>query len=399
MRKIERKTYMEKLLDWKDKQVIKVVRGVRRCGKSTLLEMYQDRLRAENVDDSQIIAINMEDFDFIELRDPKELYRYVNARLVKEKKCYVFLDEIQRVENYADVVDALFVKDNVDLYLTGSNAYMLPSEIATLLSGRYVEIKMQPLSFSEYVAYMGDWDNLADKYKDYITNSSFPYTLELRSGRNLIGNYLDGIYNTVVMKDVMQRKEINDAMMLESVVRFVMSNAGITLSTKKIAEAITSSGRKVDSKTVELYLQALCESFILYKVQQFNFHGIQMQRSLEKYYLVDVALRRALPCNHTADMGQILENVVFLELQRRYQYVGKMDDTEVDFVAIDEDRTSYFQVSVTTKERNTLIRKLAPLKAIANHNPKYLLTLDNDPEINYNGIKKMNALQWLLGGF
>ena len=386
MVKIERKTYMEKLLNWKDKQVIKVVTGVRRCGKSTLLEMFQDRLKMEGVDDHRIIAINLEDFDFIELRDPKELYHYISTRLIKEKRCYVFLDEIQHVSNYADVVDALFVKENVDLYLTGSNAYMLSSEIATLLSGRYIEIKMQPLSFAEYVDSAGNRDHLAGKYSDYITNSSFPYTLELQNDKNLISDYLEGIYNTIVMKDVMQRKKINDAMMLESVVRFMMDNIGNTLSTKRIADALTSFGRKIDVKTVERYLQALSESFILYKVPRYNLRGRQLLKTLEKYYLVDVALRRTLLGKRAADTGHILENVVFLELLRRYQrvYVGKMDDTEVDFVALDEDGASYFQVAATTRDENTLNRELAPLKAISDHYPKFLLTLDDEPEMDYN---------------
>ena len=398
MVKIERKTYMEKLLNWKDKQVIKVVTGVRRCGKSTLLEMFQDRLKMEGVDDHRIIAINLEDFDFIELRDPKELYHYISTRLIKEKRCYVFLDEIQHVSNYADVVDALFVKENIDLYLTGSNAYMLSSEIATLLSGRYIEIKMQPLSFAEYVDSTGNRDHLAGKYSDYITNSSFPYTLELQNDKNLISDYLEGIYNTIVMKDVMQRKKINDAMMLESVVRFMMDNIGNTLSTKRIADALTSFGRKIDVKTVERYLQALSESFILYKVPRYNLRGRQLLKTLEKYYLVDVALRRTLLGKRAADTGHILENVVFLELLRRYQrvYVGKMDDTEVDFVALDEDGASYFQVAATTRDENTLNRELTPLKAISDHYPKFLLTLDDDPEMDYNGIKKINALDWLL---
>ena len=398
MVKIERKTYMEKLLNWKDKQVIKVVTGVRRCGKSTLLEMFQDRLKMEGVDDHRIIAINLEDFDFIELRDPKELYHYISTRLIKEKRCYVFLDEIQHVSNYADVVDALFVKENVDLYLTGSNAYMLSSEIATLLSGRYIEIKMQPLSFAEYVDSTGNRDYLAGKYSDYITNSSFPYTLELQNDKNLVSDYLEGIYNTIVMKDVMQRKKINDAMMLESVVRFMMDNIGNTLSTKRIADALTSFGRKIDVKTVERYLQALSESFILYKVPRYNLRGRQLLKTLEKYYLVDVALRRTLLGKRAADTGHILENVVFLELLRRYQrvYVGKMDDTEVDFVALDEDGASYFQVAATTRDENTLNRELTPLKAISDHYPKFLLTLDDDPEMDYNGIKKINALDWLL---
>ena len=401
MKILQRNDYLRKLESLRDKQVIKIITGVRRCGKSTMLEIMQDELRKTGVENEQIIAINLEDYDNKELRDPDALYAHVNSRLQKTKMTYVFLDEIQHVDRFADVLDALYIKPNVDLYITGSNAFLLSSEIATLLSGRYIEIKMLPLSFAEFIESTGNDLELGRKYVDYVTNSSFPYTVELRDNTTVINEYLQGIYNTIVLKDVMQRKSIKDAMMLESVLSFMMDNIGNTLSTKKIADTMTSSGRKIDVKTVEKYLSALQESFILYRAGRYNVKGKQLLKTLEKYYLVDVALRRVMLGRQGVDVGHILENVVYLELLRHNQHVfiGKVGDLEVDFVTINNEQTSYYQVSASVRDTDTLERELAPLKAIKDHNPKWLLTLDDDPDANYNGIRKVNVLKWLLHKF
>ncbi|MBR4829431.1 MAG: ATP-binding protein [Muribaculaceae bacterium] len=398
MKLIQRKEYLDKLIALRDKKIIKIITGVRRCGKSTLLEIMQKELRTSGVDDEQIIAINLEEYENKEYRDPNALYSYVSSRLVQGKMSYIFLDEIQHVNGYADVVDALFVKAGVDLYITGSNAYLLSSEIATLLSGRYVEIKMLPLSFAEYVESTGNELELGKKYVDYVTNSSFPYSIELRDNSTMISDYLLGIYNTIVLKDVMQRKSIGDAMMLESVVAFIMDNIGNTLSTKKISDTMTSSGRKIDVKTVEKYLSALQESFILYRAGRYNVKGRQLLKTMEKYYLVDVALRRVMLGRQGVDVGHLLENVVYLELLRHNQHVfiGKTGDLEIDFVTINDEQTSYYQVSASVRDADTLKRELAPLKNIKDHNPKWLLTLDEDPDANYDGIRKVNVLNWLL---
>ena len=398
MKILQRNDYLRKLESLRDKQVIKIITGVRRCGKSTMLEIMQDELRKTGVENEQIIAINLEDYDNKELRDPDALYAHVNSRLQKTKMTYVFLDEIQHVDRFADVLDALYIKPNVDLYITGSNAFLLSSEIATLLSGRYIEIKMLPLSFAEFIESTGNDLELGRKYVDYVTNSSFPYTVELRDNTTVINEYLQGIYNTIVLKDVMQRKSIKDAMMLESVLSFMMDNIGNTLSTKKIADTMTSSGRKIDVKTVEKYLSALQESFILYRAGRYNVKGKQLLKTLEKYYLVDVALRRVMLGRQGVDVGHILENVVYLELLRHNQHVfiGKVGDLEVDFVTINNEQTSFYQVSASVRDTDTLERELAPLKAIKDHNPKWLLTLDDDPDANYNGIRKVNVLKWLL---
>ena len=398
MKRIERNDYLNKLISLRDKQIIKIITGVRRCGKSTMLEIMQDQLRTTGIEEEQIIAINLEDYDNKELRNPDAFYAHVKSRLHKSKMTYLFIDEIQHVDRFADVLDALYIKPNVDMYITGSNAFLLSSEIATLLSGRYVEIKMLPLSFAEFVESTGNELELGKKYVAYVTNSSFPYTAELRDNPAVISDYLQGIYNTIVLKDVMQRKNIGDAMMLESVLSFMLDNIGNTLSTKKIADTMTSSGRKIDVKTVEKYLSALQESFILYRAGRYNVKGKQLLKTLEKYYLVDVALRRVMLGRQGVDVGHLLENVVYLELLRHNQHVfiGKTGDLEIDFVTINDEQTSYYQVSASVRNADTLERELAPLKSIKDHNPKWLLTLDEDPDANYDGIRKVNVLQWLL---
>ncbi len=399
VQRIERKKYLDKLIALKDKQIIKVITGIRRCGKSTLMEIYQDYLKSQGVSAEQIVSINLEDYDFYELREPKVLHAYIKERLVQDKMTYVFLDEIQHCEEFPRVVDSLFIRKNVDLYITGSNAYMLSSEIATLISGRYVEIKMLPLSFREYVESTGDTKELARKYTAYLENSSFPYALELAGQPKEIKDYLDGIYNTIIVKDIAKRNKITDTMMLESVTRFVFDNIGSPLSTKKIADTMTSEGRKIDVKTVEKYLKALMESFIVYQAKRYNVKGKQYLKTLEKYYVVDIGLRYLLLGSRSTDVGHILENVVYLELLRRDNdvYVGKIDEAEVDFVAMKPNKTVYYQVAASVRDEKTLQRELAPLQKINDHYPKMILTLDEDPEADYNGIRRINVLDWLIG--
>ena len=396
---IQRTEYLNKLIAFRDKKIIKVITGVRRCGKSTLMQIYQDHLRDNGVDEKCIVSVNLEDYDYYELRQPKNLHNYIKERLVDGKMTYIFLDEIQRCENFPEVADSLFIKDNVDLYLTGSNAYMLSSEIATLISGRYVEISMLPLSFKEYVLSTGSNTELSRKYTEYLENSSFPYALELKGQPKEIKDYLDGIYNTIVVKDVASRKRFPDTMMLESVARFIFDNIGNQLSTKKIADTMTSYGRKIDVKTVEKYLNALMESFIVYQAKRYNVTGKQYLKTLEKYYVVDIGMRYMLLGSRFTDIGHILENVVYLELLRRgYQvYVGKVDELEVDFVAMESKRIIYFQVAATVRDEYTLKRELTPLEKINDHYQKFILTLDDDPEADYNGIRRVNVLDWLMG--
>lgn len=396
---LQRKEYLDKLIAFRDKQIIKIVTGIRRCGKSTLLRLYQDWLKAQGVSENQIISINFEDMDYEELTDYKKLYAYLKERLVRDNMTYIFLNEIQHVDNFPKVVDSLYIKEKVDIYMTGSNAYMLSSEIATLISGRYVQIEMLPLSFREYMESTGSMDDRGVKYTEYLENSSFPFTLELKGHPDEIRDYLEGLYNTIVVKDIVNRKRITDTMMLKSVLRFVFDNIGNPLSSKKIADTMTSDGRKIDVKTVEKYLEALSESYIIYQAKRYNIKGKQYLKTLEKYYVVDIGLRFMLLGSRQVDAGHILENVIYLELLRRgYDvYVGKIDTFEVDFVAQNRKGTAYFQVALTARDEKTLERELRPLQAIRDHYPKVLLTMDEDPEAQYDGIRRLNARDWLLG--
>lgn len=398
MKRIERHNYLKKLIAFKDKKLIKVITGIRRCGKSTIMEIYRDWLIAHGVMQEQIIYLNFEDYDYFELRDPRKLYSYVKPLIQQDKMTYIFFDEIQHVTDFPDIINSLNLKPTVDLYVTGSNAYILSSEIATLLSGRYVEIAMLPLSFKEYAEGIGGTDHLPQIYIEYVSKSSFPYTLELDTA-NEISDYLNAVYNTIVVKDIMSRNKLSDVMMLESVIRFTADNIGNILSTKRIADLMSADGRKIDQKTVEKYLSTLCESFFLYEVKRYNIKGKQLLKTLGKYYLVDIGLRRMLLGSRSFDAGRILENIVFLELLRRQKkvYIGKMDNLEVDFVAIDENDITYYQVAATVRDEKTLKRELASLQQIKDQYPKYILTLDEDPTADYDGIKRINALKWLMG--
>ncbi len=398
MKIIPRKQYLDQLIALKDKQLIKVITGVRRCGKSTLLLEYMNYLKQQGITNDQIIFINFEDLDYIEYRDLNKLYAYIRPYLNNGKKIYIFLDEIQHVKDFPIIVDGLYIKENVDIYITGSNAYMLSSEIATLISGRYVEIFMLPLSFKEYVEWTGNKTDLARKYTDYIFNSSFPYTLQLRDNEMVLKQYMNSIYVTLIRQDVANRNKFTNLMMLDDIVHFMFDNISNILSTKKIADTMSSGGRKIDAKTVEKYITGLIESYVLYRVKRYDLKGKQHLKTQEKYYLVDIGLRYAVLGSRSTDIGRMLENVVYLELLRRgYEvYIGKIDELEVDFVAVDRGRITYYQVSATVREENTLKRELAPLKKINDHYEKIILTLDEDPEADYDGIRIINVYNWLL---
>ena len=395
---IQRPQYMEFLMDWKDRQIIKVVSGIRRCGKSTLFDLFQESLRTDGVEESQIIAVNFEDMENEPLCDYRRLYEYIKQRMLPGKMNYIFLDEIQHVPDYQKVVDSLFIKKNADVYITGSNAYFMSGELATLLSGRYVELKMLPLSFKEYVSAFDENAGVESLYRNYIYNSSFPYTVGLDSRRN-IHAYLDGLYNTVVLNDIVARKQIKDPSMLKSVLKFMFDNIGNLCTAKKIADSMTSAGRKISNHTVESYIEGITESLLMYRAGRYDIKGRDYMKLQEKYYIADIGLRYYALGTRNADQGHILENIVYLELLRRgYDvYVGVIGNKEVDFVAQDHDgNIEYYQVSLTVRDEVTLKRELASLDSIADHNPKYLLTMDNDPPVSYNGIRQKYVLDWLL---
>lgn len=392
---IERKEYLEKLKKWKDKDLIKVITGIRRCGKSTLFEIYIDYLKSIGIEDNHIISVNLENPDN-EFDTYKELYKYVKEQIKDKKQYYVFLDEVQKVSDFQKAVDGLYIMKNVDVYITCPNAYLLSGELATLLTGRYIEIKMYPLSFKEYLNY---YKKDADEkmYLNYINRSSFPYALKLEE-ESEIDDYLDALYNTIIVKDIGLRKKIADTTMLRTVARFMFNNIGNCLSIKKIADTLTSDGRSISVHTVESYLESLVESYVFNKVSRFDIKGKQYLQSGEKYYATDVTMRYALLGRRNIDVGHILENIVYLELIRRgYKvYIGKAGEKEIDFVAENKEGFTYFQVAYTTREKATLERELTPLQDINDHYPKYILTMDIDPIADYDGIKKVNVLDWLL---
>lgn len=411
MIRIDRKEYLDFLVKSKDRQIIKVVSGVRRCGKSTLFEIYKDFLLENGVEKNQIISINFEDMDYEELTDYKKLYEYIKSKMIGDKKNYIFLDEIQHVDKFEKVVDSLFIKKNTDLYITGSNAYFMSSELATLLSGRYIELKMLPLSFKEYYQAKLEYEKLEQKenrilktliqyYNEYVVNSSFPYTLQLDSDLKNIHEYLSGIYNSVLLKDIVARLKISDVMRLESVVKYIFDNIGNLTSLSKIGNTLTSMGRKTDAKTIEKYIRGLTDSLLVHEVSRYNIKGKEFLSTLSKYYVADLGLRQMILGNRNIDMGHILENIIYLELIRRKGnvYVGQFDKNEIDFVVINSNEIEYYQVALTVLDENTLKRELDAFKNIKDNYPKYLITLD-DVMVNtdYDGIKVVNALEWLLG--
>ena len=395
---VQRKEYLDKLKEWREKQIIKVVTGVRRCGKSTLFSLYIDYLKESGVSDEQIISVNLEDVEYENLLDYKSLYDYIKIRLVKGKYTYVFIDEVQQCKSFEKAVDSLFIKENVDVYVTGSNANMLSGELATLLSGRYVEISMLPLSFAEYLIFTKGKD-VRSSFNDYLRFGSFPYVAGLKKSDTVIRTYIDGIYNTILIKDVATHEGITDLSVLESIVKFLCSNIGSPVSTKKASDAINSSGRKISVNTVDNYLRALNQSYIFYKADRYDIKGKQYLKTLGKYYLVDTGLRNILLSGSASDLGHLLENVVYLELIRRgcKVNIGKLAEKEVDFVASNTDGMEYYQVSASVLDENTLLRELEPLQKIPDHHPKYLLTLDDIiPNSNHDGIRQINVLDWLL---
>ena len=404
---VQRNEYLEQLKKWKDEQVIKVVTGIRRCGKSTLLSMFQDYLKEQGVGDDQIISINFEELEYEDLLDYKALYNYVKERLHKTKITYVFLDEIQQVVDFQKAVDSLYVKKNVDVYVTGSNAYLLSGELATLLSGRYIEIKMLPLSFSEFYELREGGDKEA-LFAEYMKNGGLPYTAALGNDSEKIDTYLEGIYNTIIVKDVEERqrrketdpnkRKINDIALLKNISKFLAGSIGSPISVKRIADYVTSSGRKVSQSTVDDYVGALVEPYIFYPAERFDVLGKQLLKKNQKMYIVDLGLRRHLLARGKYDLGFSLENIIYFELLRRgYSVnVGKVGLTEIDFVARKNDEVLYYQVTASMVEESTFEREMQPLRGINDNYPKTVVTLDRFTLGNYEGIMVVNAIDWLL---
>ena len=396
---INRQEYLKQIVKFKDTDLIKIITGIRRCGKSTILEMYIKYLKEQGIKDEQIIKINLENPDF-NFNNYMELYNYVKERLNKEKKTYVFIDEVQKINEFQKAIDGLYINKNIDLYITGSNAYLLSGELATLISGRYVEIKMLPLSFKEYLSAFDEKIDKQEKLLDYFKYGALPQTTILfNKDPDLVESYLEGVFSTVIYKDIMQRKNINNKLLLDSIIKYIFNNIGSQISTKKISDTLTSMNRNTTNHTVENYISALIEAFLIYKVDRFDAKGKEILASGYKYYTVDLGFRTYLLGKKAGqDMGHMLENIVYLELLRRgYKvYTGKVDNLEIDFVAQNKNGIEYYQVSLTTRDEKTLERELRPLQRTNDFYPKYLLTMDRDLEADYNGIRKINVIDWLL---
>ncbi len=396
---IQREIYLKALQDWREKQVIKVVTGVRRCGKSTLFQQYINYLLSEGVRQEQIIYINLEDLAYEALLDYRQLYSYIQSQLSNEGFTYVFLDEAQQCQGFEKAIDSLHIKDKVDLYITGSNANLLSGELATLLSGRYVLIEMLPLSFKEFVSSADLTVPVRESFNRYLRYGSFPYLTQLDISDSTFRAYIEGIYNTILIKDVATREGIADVSLLEDIIRFLSSSVGSPISAKRISDAINASGRSVSVNTVDKYLKALTESYIFYKAERFDVKGRNLLKTLSKYYIVDTGLRNFLLSNASPDLGHQIENIVYFELLRRnYKVnVGKVDDKEVDFVASDGNQLVYFQVATTVLSEETLSRELQPFRAIPDNFPRMLLTLDDIPAYaNHEGVHQIYLLDWLL---
>jgi hypothetical protein len=376
---ISRKNYLEKLIANKDHKIIKVVTGVRRCGKSTLFRLYIDYLKSIGIQDHQIIAINLEDIDNEELLDYKKLYNYVKERLCKDQITYIFIDEVQNCKNFEKAVDSLFIKEDTDVYITGSNAYMLSGELATLLSGRYITIDMLPLSFREYYEANQDTENSKKElFNDYMKWGSFPYLATIEKNPNIIHPYIEGIYNTILIKDIAKREGITDVSLIESIIKVLMGSVGSPISIKKISDTLNASGRKISVNTVASYMNALTDSYLFYKVDRYDIKGRQFLKTLGKYYHVDMGIRNLLLSGYSTDLGHVIENITYLELLRRGNKVsiGKLAENEIDFVAVNSDEIIYYQVAATVLDVTTLQRELRPLNRIPDHHRKLLLSLD-----------------------
>ena len=404
---VQRKEYLDQLINWRDEQVIKVVTGIRRCGKSTLLLQFQQWLKENGVTDEQIVSVNFEELEYEELLDYKKLYQYLKERLVSGKTTYIFLDEIQKVSSFEKVVDSLYVKPNVDLYITGSNAYMLSGDLATLLTGRYVEIKMLPLSFGEFLSMTGLEPEQG--FPEYLRSGGMPYIAAMNRTDEKVSTYLEGIYNTVIVKDIEDRqarkesdpskRKITDIALLKTIAKYLASVIGNPVSVRSITDYLISNGRKISPNTVNDYVEALTESFIFYPAERFDIVGKQLLKANRKMYIVDLGLRNHILPRRNYDLGFSLENMVYFELLRRgYKVtIGRVGNTEVDFVAEKQGAYEYFQVTADMTAKETFDREIRPLENIRDNYEKTILTMDRLTPGNYNGIQVRYLLDWLIG--
>lgn len=397
---INRENYMNKLASYKDTEFIKVITGIRRCGKSSLLKMFMNKLKEEN-SKTNVIYMNFESFEFDKIIDYKDMYNEIKKQIKSEEKTYILLDEVQRVTNWEKCVNALSVDFDCDIYITGSNAYLLSSELSTYLSGRYIEIKMLPLSFKEFLKFANFKSTVSidEKFNQYMKYGGMPGIIKLSNDYNLFDDAIKGIYNTVFMKDVIEKNKLTDASLLEKVLKFLMSNTGSLISAKKIADFLTSQGTKVTHNTILNYLEMLENAYIIYKAPRYDIKGKELLKTLEKYYIVDMGIRNSILGFRNSDYGHIIENIVFFELLNRGYTVtiGKTDSLEVDFIATNSKEKKYYQVTLSLLEENVRNREFTPLKSINDNYEKTILTLDRVyNETSEEGIKCRNIIDFLL---
>ena len=403
---IDRKEYMTILKEWQNKQVIKVITGIRRTGKSTLLAMFQDHLKETGVENDRIISINFEDMEYEDLLDYRKLYAYIKERIIPDTPMYIFLDEVQKVESYENVVDSFYVQDNIDIYITGSNSHLFSGQLATNLRGRYIEINVLPLSFREYFSLTDT--PVSSAFAQYMRTGGFPYinTMDLSSENSSM--YIEGIYNTVLLKDIedrLRRKEssgknssVTDVALLKSVSKYLSSVIGSPVSLRSITNYMISNERKVSINTISDYVTALCDAYLYYPVDPMDLNGKEVLKSNKKYYIVDLGLRNYILPKRNYDLGFSLENIVYFELlRRRYEvHIGRHGSQEIDFIAKRNNEYTYIQVTAGMTEEPTFNREILPLKNIRDNYEKVILTLDEYTPGNYDGIKVVNVLDWLI---
>ncbi len=397
---IQRENYLKQLQAFQDQPLIKVITGMRRSGKSTLLTLWADALRAQGIGEEQVIRINFEAMEFDEIRDYRTLYRWIKAKMAGQSHVYLMLDEVQQVAHWEKAVNSLFMEGRADIYITGSNAGLLSSEISTLLSGRYVEIQVLPLSFKEYLRFLSDErrKDVDTAFRQYLKYGGLPIIPFLPQEDNPISLFLSGIYNTVLMKDIVQRNAVRDPALLDALVHFMADNVGNPISTSRVSGYLTSMGRKTSALTIDNYLRMLESAFIFHKASRYDLKGKLHLKTQEKYYIADIGLRNALLGFRNTDYGHILENIIYLELLRRGYHVsvGKIESLEVDFIAEKSNQKKYFQVSATVQDEITRQRELKPLEAIPDNYEKIILTMDRALYADFNGIRIVNIIDFLL---
>jgi len=401
---IKREEYLKNLLSYKDNKLIKVVTGLRRCGKSTLLQLFETHLLQNGTPQDHIIFINFELMTYDHIREYRDLYKLIRERLLNKKKYYLLLDEIQQVEHWEKAINSLNVEADidVDIYITGSNAHLLSSDISTLLSGRYVEIKMLPLSFKEFLQFdhLPKELSIEEKFNQYLKYGSLPIIASLPQNDSTIYPFLLGIYNSVIVKDVVERTNNRDVTLLEKLLRFVITNTGNIISSNKISGFLSAQGKgaSVKSTTIASYLNTLEKAYIVYKVDRYDIKGKELLKTFSKYYVSDNGIRNAIMGYADSDIGHVLETIVYFELLRRgfAVYIGKWYNNEVDFFAVRQDTKKYFQVTLSLMDESVKAREYASLKDIPDNYEKTILSMDKNYVSNYEGIHCKNIIDFLL---